>query len=863
MKTADNVMSYGIAINFFGNYSKESKTATKGVTDFNNAVTQLTITLKTKLSKAYSVASRNVTPFINKLSHGYNKIAAANDRFVSSLFSLKNMLLGGGLVVGLSMLAKGIASVGLRMEQSFASIKTSLGTKDATLEALKWAATKAADTPFDIPDVNQALVDMARNGLAKTKEMREKVFNAIGDMAGAEGLDFGSGMYMFSKAAEGNWQQLAMRTGLRVSRMESMARQTSRTDEQKQQMLDYVKVLKKATVGSAEYKDALAGYLGIMYKGGMENRVKTVGGAFSNLSDLMSIFSMELVGYSQVQGSLFSNISKTIRDKILTPFDAVSGLQKIMADGTVKNIDKTTTLIELYKNRAGLDYKMLNLTADKIKANKLLSENELAFVKKAVGYDLQQITLKQRLFNIGKRVGNVLSIFWASIDRGLGGIVGKVELFIKSMDNWFGDFQGNVAPMIVWLTLIKLKILDFFSGFSEGFKNSFGFFIKTIKFVYKWVGKFFSLFSSEKANDIKGIGKAIGFLVGAMLGFKMFRVATSPMIKIISLTKTYIKMLKATIFWDRLSVKESNSKYTKQLRSMDLLIAKQIALNVVTSLNPVGLIVVAIIALVAWVAYLVTHWDEVRKKMQGVSDDALLLLSFFMPVVGIPLLLAKHWEKFKKIAINAWVMIKNVAIGVWNYVKYGFAQVINYIEEGFIIPIKNGIKKMWKGVKEFFKGFLDYMTVQFPGVALVFKKVGGWINTHLIDPIKKFWGYVKKIWDYIKTMSDSGFGSMLGLVASKSEKGGNASSNFALKSELLSANKTVGNSNVKELFMAKADTYKQDTVLDKIAELLVTLTTERKRSVVENINVKFPDKSGVTAAQFLDFIEDEVNKNGG
>ena len=68
--------------------------------------------------------------------------------------------------------------------------------------------------------------------------------------------------------------------------------------------------------------------------------------------------------------------------------------------------------------------------------------------------------------------------------------------------------------------------------------------------------------------------------------------------------------------------------------------------------------------------------------MQGVSDTALILLSIFSPIIGIPLILAKHWDKFKVIFTNIW----RVLVSTFNIIT---TLIKLYIKEKFIDPIKN------------------------------------------------------------------------------------------------------------------------------------------------------------------------------
>lgn len=81
-------------------------------------------------------------------------------------------------------------------------------------------------------------------------------------------------------------------------------------------------------------------------------------------------------------------------------------------------------------------------------------------------------------------------------------------------------------------------------------------------------------------------------------------------------------------------------------------------LNIVLSANPIGLIIMAIAALTAGIILLVKNWEKVTATV-GIWWDKLTtwfsrmpglgkaLLAIFMPIIGIPLLIAEHWEQIK------------------------------------------------------------------------------------------------------------------------------------------------------------------------------------------------------------------------
>ena len=132
MASSGNLLDYGIAVNFFGNYRNEG-----------SAINNLT----------------------NKLN--------------SSLMSLQQMVIGGGITAGLYSLSNAILSTAKSMEQNFANLKSTLGSTAKALETLDWARQKGASTPFEISEVNDAVGTMTTMGFNKNDKILVKVKDHI------------------------------------------------------------------------------------------------------------------------------------------------------------------------------------------------------------------------------------------------------------------------------------------------------------------------------------------------------------------------------------------------------------------------------------------------------------------------------------------------------------------------------------------------------------------------------------------------------------------------------------------------------------------------------------------------------------
>lgn len=662
MASSGNLLDYGIAVNFFGNYRNEG-----------NAINNLT----------------------NKLN--------------SSLMSLQQMVIGGGITAGLYKLSNAILSTAKSMEQNFANLKSTLGSTAKALETLEWARQKGASTPFEITEVNDAVGTMTSMGFNKNDKMREEVFNSVGDFSALKGFNFADMMQRVSKATFGNWESLGDQFGVRKQTIGTMARERmARTPEkfkgEEADISKAIQMVEKGKQGTEEYKMAVVKLIGVLGRGGMENRLQTIAGAWSNVNDLMSNFMMKMVGYSQIQGSLANAIKETIVNKVLKPFT-----------------DAHTVVIDGIK---------------------------------------QQTTAVDQLGRIGKGVGDILTQMWGGVDSVIGNATSSIVGWIDKMDAFFSDYKNNVAPLILFLYLVRLQVMDFLSAFWGGFEPVFKGFVKLGLGVYKILG---DIAMAMGLGDTKAeaLGHTLGVIMGILLGIKAFKLITSPLQPLVSGARTaYTELLRVRglisvgegwTFMESVNFRwmQFGESIGKMIMPLTGATSASWAFTASLLANPITWIVIAVIALVAWIGYLIYNWDEVQKSMQGVSDITLVLLSIFMPIVGIPLLLAKYWDEFSEIFYNIWRGIRGYLLGAWLW-----------INRTVIIPLKNAFVAVWTSVKTAVTGFINMVFDKFPFIKKIFEGIASVWNG-IKDTISWIWDkivnsdFVKGILDIVTSVSDA------------------------------------------------------------------------------------------------------------
>lgn len=476
----NNIFNFGVSFNFKGNYKREGERLKNFFSNFRDNLQNM----GSNLGGAFGAMKSGFSKFGSMLSGAGKAMGGLyemNNRLLSGLFSLRNLVVGGGITYGFNKLKNSIMHFGREMEDSYARIFTAMGSEKKTLDVLAWARERAVDTPFDLPEINHMISNLALLGKTHNKKEMEKYFQVIGDFAGAKALGLDSATQMITRATRGDFRWLKMRFGIDEQGLAKLAQSSPRNSGE---MMKQVQIINSAAKGTEAYADAVLKLFGLYTQGGMEKMVKTVGGGLSNISDLWSNFMIDMIGYSQVEGTLFNKIAKSLQ-AFLGRFDAV------------KQTTITMNGIQTIYN------------------GKLAEEDRLIMEKN--GALITEIRLKDRLFRLGKNIGKVMGYVWEMIARLLGKATDRLEGFIEYWDAWFGDFRGNVAPLVVFLSLLKDKIIEFGRGFKDGFLGALGGILKPI---FGVLGKMFGIIGADGMINAERLGEVLGKILGTMIAIK-------------------------------------------------------------------------------------------------------------------------------------------------------------------------------------------------------------------------------------------------------------------------------------------------------------------------------------------------------
>jgi phage-related protein len=197
---------------------------------------------------------------------------------------------------------------------------------------------------------------------------------------------------------------------------------------------------------------------------------------------------------------------------------------------------------------------------------------------------------------------------------------------------------------------------------------------------------------------------------------------------------------------------------------MTLAAIAQDALNIAMAANPIGLITIAIAALIGVGVLLYKNWDTISVffgKVWGnvkttfinfwnwiksfLSQWGTVILAVVAPFIGIPVLIVQHWSQIKAGLSAIWTSLKASVSSAWTSIK----NTISNIWKSIVTVITNS--PLFKVVSAIFKGILAIVIVVGYNIYKGLSSVWNSVYTTVKGVLTSIWATITSIWNKIYT----------------------------------------------------------------------------------------------------------------
>ena len=206
------------------------------------------------------------------------------------------------------------------------------------------------------------------------------------------------------------------------------------------------------------------------------------------------------------------------------------------------------------------------------------------------------------------------------------------------------------------------------------------------------------------------------------------------------------------------------------------------ALNTVMALNPIALIVAAIVGLIAVFVLLwnkcdgfrefwINLWEGIKNAFSTVvnwfKDNWKTLILFLMnPIAGLFKYFYDNFEGFRNFVDNFVSSIKEFFVNLWEGIKQGASNFANWINTNVVQPIINFFQSLWNGVKAVWDGIVLGIRIAIGLIASIFDAA----LQIILLPFTFIWEnckqYVFQAWEWIKNAINTAINFISGIITS-------------------------------------------------------------------------------------------------
>ena len=493
---------------------------------------------------------------------------------------------------------------------------------------------------------------------------------------------------------------VSLQTRNQIASLEKQALDLGRTTKfTATQAANAMEVLARAGFNTQEILSATPAVLNAAAASGLEiaevadivsNSLKGMGLEISqaaNVADVLALASSRTNSTIGSLGESIKNVASTAR-QLNVPFEevvaSVALLQDVGLDASVAGSAFNVMLTKMAAPSVGLQKKMrrLGISFKDTKGNMLPLPavlNQLSIASKKVGGNFDQVAFLAELVGLrGQKAAANLSKLFET---------GKIEKLTSELKNAAGSAKkmadirmntvnGSLLLLSSAVDAVKVKIFGLNSGPLKD----------TIDKMTAWVSANEDLIASNIGNFI---GDVIDNLSNIVKWIKRVAIGLAVFISFAAILK--------------------------------IIVGVMTLVNLVMAANPITLVILGIVALIAVLTAVVFWWDGVKSAIMGLSGPIkalAIIIAFLMgPItllITVATLIIAHWEPIAAFFINLWDGIVNV----FNSAIDGVLNILNKLTnspaarlfKSIWEPIGNFFTNLWSGIVSVFNSAIDLIS---------------------------------------------------------------------------------------------------------------------------------------------------------
>lgn len=635
---------------------------------------------------------------ISSLESGLNRLAQAGKMLG---------MIGAGIYIGtrISNSLSAVISAGVNTETQMARLETAMGDVTKATRMYQKAVQAAASTPFEVDEAINAVVKLQAYSMNAFQEIGDTgvdTFSAVGNMAGAMGKSFDQATEAIAGAMTGQMERLRQ-FGITTSMLPPELARLER--------------------GSAKWREELLKYIATMprFQGGMERLSRTMTGITSNIKDAFTQFVVSMANI-QSTTSLYAKIK-----------DFLMGIR----DWLSKNMEAIVVVGRTISNILGHLWDILMIMAQPIFS---LGRGIVAFFE----------NIQKSVDAVKDRIGNTLS----SMDKSL-----------RAVEEVSQRIASFVALTFGWL---KKYFKEFVDGFVEGLSLVWNTAKTVVGAILSLIASIVQRFMPEGETlrgwvvDMQGVGRALGFIVGVLL-VKAFA--------------AWIVQLIASIAWSRLLV--SGALFAMVYLIYDLItnwnemsttmkVVKIIALALAAAIwimnTPLtiqvlkwvllGAAITAFIAIVAPLLVLYGLWTAAQWLLNVAltANPIGLVILAVAALIAIIIVVVKHWDKISAAILKFAKKARKWLLDLWKKVKDGFMSFIETIQS-VASTVFDALTWPHRQAWEIIRGVWERISSSIGSVIDTIREYGARLVQLIVAPFKEAYKKIKealgKVWDFL------------------------------------------------------------------------------------------------------------------